>query len=327
MRQFVRSHILAAAGAAALLGLAQPALAQKTIAIAVNGPHAALKATEDAFKAELVRLGYAEGKDVVFRTSMGNFTPALIPQLLAQAEASNPALLLTITTPVTQTARSVIKNPNLPIVFTVVSDPVKAQVVPSWEKGSDRFVGVSNFQNMDAMFAFAKQLFPSAKTVGLLFNPGEANDVAHVEAANAAGAKQGIAVRTAAVDNVNDIAPRVQALRGVDFIYILPSNMLIPAAPAISAASAQINVPLISSSSPIVRQHGAVASYGVDYTKQGQIAARMADQILKGRKTSDMANHRPEADDNEAVFSARQLERFKAQVPAAWRNCAACLVQ
>lgn len=327
MRQFVRLHGLAAVCAATLFTLVHPAHAQKTIAIAVNGPHAALKATEDAFKAELVRLGHAEGKDVVFRTSMGNFTPALIPQLLAQAEANNPALLLTITTPVTQTARSVIKNPNLPIVFTVVSDPVKAQVVPSWEKGSDRFVGVSNFQNMDAMFAFAKQLFPNAKTVGLLFNPGEANDVAHVEAANAAGAKQGIAIRTAAVDNVNDIAPRVQALRGVDFIYILPSNMLIPAAPAISAASAQINVPLISSSSPIVRQHGAVASYGVDYTKQGQIAARMADQILKGRKTSELANHRPEADDNEAVFSARQLERFMAQVPAAWRSCAACLVQ
>lgn len=316
--------IAAAAVAAVAVGL--PAHAQRVIAIAVNGPHATLKQAEDSFKAELGRLGYVEGKDVVYRTSMGNFTPALIPQLLAQAEATSPVLLLTITTPVTQAARTVVKNPNLPIVFTVVSDPVKAQVVPAWDRGSDRFVGVSNFQNMDATFGFAKQLFPSAKTVGLLFNPAEANDVAHIEAAQAAAPKHGLAVRTAPVDNVNDIAPRVQSLRGVDFLYILPSNMLIPAAPAISAAAGQINAPIISSSSPIVRQHGAVASYGVDYTKQGQTAARLADQLLKGKKPSELANHRPGADDNEAFFSAKQLERYKVEVPAAWKGCADCIV-
>lgn len=306
---------------------AAPALAQRTIAIAVNGPHGALKATEDGFKAEMARLGYVDGKDVVYKTSMGNFTPALIPQLLAQAESTNPALLFTITTPVTQAARSVVKNPTLPIVFSVVSDPVKAQVVPSWEHGSDRFVGVSNFQDMDSMIAFAKALVPNVKTVGLLFNPGEANDVAHVEAGQAAAARQGVTIRTANVDNVNDIAPRVQSLRGVDVIYILPSNMLIPAAPAIAAAAAQINVPLISSSSPIVRQHGAVASYGVDYVRQGNSAARLADQILKGKKPAELANHRPGADDNEAMFSAKQLARYKLQIPPQWKACQECLVQ
>ena len=32
-------------------------------------------------------------------------------------------------------------------------------------------------------------------------------------------------------------------------------------------------------------------------------------------------------DDNEAVFSAKQLERYKLQVPAAWKACAGCVVQ
>ena len=177
---------IATAALAAGLGASTLAHAQRFVAIAVNGPHPTLAQTEKGFREELVRQGFAEGKDIVFTQSMGNFNPALIPQLLAQAESRNPALLFTITTPVSQAARGVIKNQNLPIVFGIVSDPIKAGIVPSWEKGSDRYVGVSNLHDMEAVLAFGKSLFPKAKAVGLPFNPGEANDVTHTELAKAA---------------------------------------------------------------------------------------------------------------------------------------------
>ena len=186
MKTIIRTA-LAAACFAAGLGAAPLAYAQRVVAIAVNGPHPTLAQTEKGFREELVRQGFAEGKDIVFTQSMGNFNPALIPQLLAQAESRNPALLFTITTPVSQAARGVIKNQNLPIVFGIVSDPIKAGIVPSWEKGSDRYVGVSNLHDMEAVLAFGKSLFPKAKSMGLPFNPGEANDVTHTELAKAAG--------------------------------------------------------------------------------------------------------------------------------------------
>lgn len=318
---------LAAGLALAVLGLAPLAAhAQKVIAIAVNGPHPTLQQTEKGFREELVRQGFAEGKDIVFAQSQGNFNPALIPQLLAQAESRNPALLFTITTPVSQAARSVVKNPNLPIVYGVVSDPIKAGLVSSWDKGSDRFVGVSNFHDMEAVLAFGKSLFPNAKVVGLPFNPGEANDVAHVEAAKAAAGKLGLEIRSVAVDTVNDIAPRIQSLRGSDFLYVLPSNLLIPAAPAISAAASQVNVPIIAASFPIVRDHGAVASYGTSYEILGTIAGRMAAEILRGKKPAELANHKPGPKDNEAFFSAKQMERYKVRVPDAWKGCANCVI-
>ena len=325
MKASIRSVFAAASVAATLV--AAPAQAQRVVAIAVNGPHPTLAQTEKGFREELVRQGFAEGKDIVFTQSMGNFNPALIPQLLAQAESRNPALLFTITTPVSQAARGVIKNQNLPIVFGIVSDPIKAGLVSSWDKGSDRYVGVSNLHDMEAVLAFGKSLFPKAKAVGLPFNPGEANDVTHTELAKAAGAKLGLEVRAVAVDTVNDIAPRIQSLRGTDFIYILPSNLLIPAAPAIAAASNQINVPLIAASFPIVRDHGAVASYGTSYEILGTIAGRMAADILRGKKPAEMSNHRPNPKDHEAFFSARQMERYKVSVPEAYKGCANCVIK
>lgn len=315
----IRAGMIGAALAAALL--ARPVLAQKVIAIAVNGPHPTLEQAQDGFKEELARQGFRDGQEVVYRKSMGNFNPALIAQLLAQAESSNPALILTVTTPVTQAARSVIKNRNIPVVFSIVSDPVKAQVVPAWERGSEQFVGVSNLYDMGAVLAFGRQLFPNARTVGLPFNPGEANDVAHMEMAKAAAAKLGLTVREVAVDTVNEIAQRVHALRGSDYIYILPSNLLMPAAPAIASAASQINIPLIAGGFPIVKEHGAAASYAVSYTKLGHISGRMAADILRGKKPADMANYRPVAEDHEAFFSARQMAKYKLQVPAAYRDC------
>ncbi len=313
---------IAAAALAAGFGATSLAHAQRVVAIAVNGPHPTLAQTEKGFREELVRQGFAEGKDIVFTQSMGNFNPALIPQLLAQAESRNPALLFTITTPVSQAARGVIKNQNLPIVFGIVSDPIKAGIVPSWEKGSDRYVGVSNLHDMEAVLAFGKSLFPKAKAVGLPFNPGEANDVTHTELA-----KLGLEVRALAVDTVNDIAPRIQSLRGTDFIYILPSNLLIPAAPAIAAAANQVNVPLIAASFPIVRDHGAVASYGTSYEILGTVAGKMAADILRGKKPSEMSNHRPNSKDHEAFFSGRQMERYKVSVPDAYKGCATCVIK
>jgi len=320
-------RLIAAAVVALATLAAAPVHAQRVVAIAVNGPHPTLQQTEKGFREELVRQGFAEGRDIVFTQSMGNFNPALIPQLLAQAESRNPALLFTITTPVSQAARGVVKNQNLPIVFGIVSDPIKAGLVSSWDKGSDRYVGVSNLHDMEAVLAFGKSVFPNAKSMGLPFNPGEANDVAHTELARAAGAKLGLEVRAVAVDTVNDIAPRIQSLRGTDFIYVLPSNLLIPAAPAISAAASQINVPLIAASFPIVRDHGAVASYGTSYEILGTIAGRMAAEILRGRKPAELANHRPTAKDHEAFFSAKQMERYKVRVPDAYKACGNCVIQ
>ncbi len=312
--------------AAALFAL--PAQAQqKVIAIAVNGPHPTLEQAQDGFKEELARQGFRDGQEVVYRKSMGNFNPGLLAQLLAQAESTNPALILTVTTPVAQAARSIIKNKNIPIVFAIVSDPVKAQVVPSWERGSDQFVGVSNLYNMESVLSFGKLMFPNAKTVGLPYNPGEANDVAHMEMAKAAAGKMGLTVREVAVDTVNEIAQRVQSLRGSDYIYVLPSNLLMPAAPAISSAASQMNVPLIAGGFPIVKEHGAVASYAVSYTKLGNIAGKMAADILRGKKPSEMANYRPGTDDNEAFFSARQMAKYKLQVPAAYRDCKTCVFE
>ena len=80
----------------------------KLIAIANFGPNPALSDLIAGFKAGLAANEFVEGRDVAFDERHVNFDRSLVPQMLNVMAAANPALMLTITTPLTQTARQVL---------------------------------------------------------------------------------------------------------------------------------------------------------------------------------------------------------------------------
>ena len=165
-----------------LAALAGPALAQpKLIAIANFGEHPALRAAVNGFKAEVVRQGFVEGKDVVFDDQHVNFDRTLIPQLLTSAAAKKPAMIVAVTTPVAQTSIRVVTDKSIPIVFMSVVDPVVAKIVPSWERGSDTHTGATLYPDFNASLAFVRQLLPNAKRLGVPYNPGEDNDTTNMK--------------------------------------------------------------------------------------------------------------------------------------------------
>ena len=75
--------------------------APTVVGIANFGPHPALQDAINGFKAEMAKNGYEEGRNVRYVMADANFSPAMIPQVLNQIEANKPAVILTVTTPVT----------------------------------------------------------------------------------------------------------------------------------------------------------------------------------------------------------------------------------
>ena len=94
--------------------------------------------------------------------------------------------MLTVTTPMTQAAVKLVRDQSLPIVFAPVTDPVAAGLVPDWQHGSARFVGASNMQSTETVIDFARKLLGDVKSFGMLYNPGDANDVTGKNLAEAA---------------------------------------------------------------------------------------------------------------------------------------------
>lgn len=323
MRQWLRTATLATA---ALL-VSSGAFAQtKKVAIANFGPHGSLEQVIAGFKSALVDKGFTEGKNVAYDYSHCNFDPSLVPQVLTKLEAGKPDVMLTVTTPMTQAAVKIVRDQAIPIVFAPVTDPVAAGLVPDWGHGSARFVGASNMQSMEAVFGFARKLLGSVKSFGMLFNPGDANDVANKNVAEAAAKSAGIDFKAIAVDAVGDIGPRAAALEGVDFIYAIPSSLLMPALPAIASTADRMKIPVISSSPQGAQEHIVLAAMSVSWTKVGYQAGLRAADILSGKKPSELTNYKPVADDHLAVISGKRLKQRGMALPAALTDCN-CVVE
>lgn len=295
--------------------------AMTTIGIANLGPHPALAKTIDGFKAEMAKEGYVDGKNVNYVYSDANFTQALMPQMFSQIMTKSPALILTVTTSVSQVAKAAVTNHKIPLIFAEVTDPVAAGLVPDWKHGSDRFAGASDLQNFDAVLSFAKKLFPGVKSFGTLYNPGEANDVVTTRALTEAANRAGLEFRAVSVDSVNDIVQRSEMLKGVGFVYITGSNLVQSAIPAVAASMQRLRIPVLSSETEAIKKGEATASYAVSFEAVGANAAKVAVRVLKGQPTSAQPVAMPAASDYMTSLSRSQFQKLGLAIPKSFEDC------
>lgn len=316
---------LVLAGALAL-GAAQALAEPIRIGIANFGEHPQLAASIAGFKKAMADNGFVEGKDVIYSESHTNFDASLVPQMITKLQAEQPKLIYTITTPVSQIAKKALAGSGIPIVFSAVTDPVAAKLVPSWEAGDEGMTGATDLQDVAAVMEFAHKLLPNAKRIGIPYNPGEANDVALLDKIKAAAPAAGFEVEAVGVDNVNDIQQRIASFAGkADVIYTPASNLLQPAIAAVSAAARQAQIPIVNSDDGAVRDGVVPASLAVNYEQVGLAAGKIAAEILKGKDPKTIAPWRPAYADHRAVVSKKALAAFGIEVPASLADCG-CII-
>ena len=97
-------------------------------------------------------------------------------------------MIVAIATPAAQAV--VASTKSVPVVYSGVTDPVAAQLVKGWASGTN-VTGVSDKLPLDRQVALIKRVVPNAKTVGMVYNPGEANSVVVVKELKEILAKQG----------------------------------------------------------------------------------------------------------------------------------------
>lgn len=311
------------AAALMIVPLAGAALADPLrIAIANFGEHPQLNAVADGFRAEIVASGLAEGTDVVFSVHHVNFDATLIPQMLSVIDAGNPDLVLAITTPVAQNLLNAAGNADYPLVFAAVTDPVRAGLVPSWEEGGPNMSGASDGFDIPATLQFARAVFPEAQTLGIPYNPGEANDVAMLESFHAAAEGSGLRIVSVGIDTTNEIPQRILALsREADIIYGPASNLIQPAIAAVAATANEARVPVLNTDDGAVRDGLVPLAFTVSYGQIGHNAGRVALRALAGEPMAQIAPARPAYEDHSITISRSVMAAIGAEIPASFENC------
>ena len=266
--------------ALALAGIGSAAAEPKNVAITAIVEHPALDAVRDGIKKGLADAGYAEGTDVAFAYESAQGNPATAAQIARQFVGDAPAVIVAISTPSAQAVAAATKD--IPVVFSAVTDPVAAQLVASAEAPGANVTGVSDMAPIADHIALIREITPDVKTIGVLYNPGEANSVSSLAAVKTAAEAAGIAVVEATANKSADVQGAARSLVGkVDAMYIPTDNTIVSALESAVGVATESKIPLYAADTDSVAR-GALAAVGFNYFDVGVQTAALVDKVLKG---------------------------------------------
>ena len=264
------------------------ALAQtvKSVAVTAIVEHPALDSARDGVLEALNAAGYTEGKNLKWQYQSAQGNTGTAAQIARKFIGDQADAIVTIGTPSAQAAVAGTKR--IPIVFTAVTDPVQGQLTPSWEASGSNVTGVSDVLELGKQMELVKQIVPNAKRIGMVFNPGEANSVAVVEALKDILPNYNLTLVEAAAPRSVDVGTAARSLVGkVDVIYTNTDNNVVSAYEALVKVGNDMKIPLIASDTDSVKR-GAIAALGVNYHDLGLQTGRIVVRILEGEKPGDI---------------------------------------
>jgi putative ABC transport system substrate-binding protein len=242
-----------------------------------------------AFAQALKQLGWSDGGNLRIDTRWA--TADDIRRHAAELAALAPDVLVAGTgtatvAPLLQATRTV------PIVFTVVIDPVGAGFVTSLAQPGGNATGFTIFEySMSGKWLeLLKEIAPNVTRVAVLRDPAIASGIGQFGAVQIVAPSLGVQLSPLDVRDAGEIERAIGA-----FASGLNGGLIVTASPLanvhrnlIIALAARHKLPAIYFNGRFVVEGGLI-SYGPDFIDQYRRAAGYVDRILKGEKPTDLA--------------------------------------
>lgn len=239
--------------------------------------HPALNATRDGIIDELKDLGY---DDLNLDIQSAQANTALAAQIAQKFVSNHPDVIVAIGTNAAQAAKNATKGKGTPVIFASVTDPISAKLVDNLKKPEGNVTGVSNFIAIRPQFELFRKLVPNLKTLGIVYNPGEANSVKMVNLMEGAAKSMNMKLETVTASKTSEVMSATRSLCGkVEAVFINNDNTALAAFKGVAKAAKECGVPAFVSDVDLVDQ-GALAALGPNQRELGKQTARMIDRVL-----------------------------------------------
>lgn len=242
--------------------------------------HPALDAATEGFQAALkdnlgdkvsFDLQNASGESVNCATIINGFVSNNVDLIMANATAP------------LQAAASA--TADIPVLGTSVTDYASALELDNWNGTVGTNVsGTSDLAPLDQQAAMIQELFPDARTVGLLYCSAESNSQYQVDVMTKELEKLGMTAAPFSFTDTNDVAAVALAACDNDVIFIPTDNTAAANTEAIANVVLAEKVPVVASEAGICGGCG-VATLSISYYDLGYKTGVMAAKILQGEAT------------------------------------------
>lgn len=282
--------MLLAMAATFMVGCSKKKDGEIVIGIGQFAEHGSLDNCREGFLAGLEEGGYKEGKNlkIIYENSQADVNMA--SQISHSFIAKQVDMIAAIATPMAQSAFGATKNTEIPVIFTAVTDPIKAELAQADGKPNGNVTGTSDKLPVEKQLEMIRKILPDAKRIGIMYSTGEVNSLSAIEEYKEIAPSFGFEIVESGISAVGDVPLAADSLlEKVDCINNLTDNTVVSALPTILNKATKKNIPVFGSEVEQVKI-GCLATMGLDYYDLGMKTGRMAAQVLSGEKKASEIN-------------------------------------
>ncbi|BBA68760.1 ABC transporter substrate-binding protein [Geobacter sulfurreducens] len=274
--------------------------------------HPALDAVEKGLQDELAALKINAQYDLQNANGDANTAASIANKF----QSEKVTLAVGIATPTAQSLVNTLKT--TPVVFSAVTDPVKAGLVKSLAKGEKYVTGVSDMTPVKQQIELLLKI-KKVKRLGHIYTSSEENAVVLAGVVKKACKDLGIQYVETTVSKSAEVKQATQSIiRRVDALYVSTDNTVVSAMSALTDVAMKNKVPVMSADPSSAESHPVLAAWGFDYYKMGRATGKMVAEILKGKKPEQLPTRfMTKASDVDLLVNLDVAKKLGLTVPAA----------
>jgi putative ABC transport system substrate-binding protein len=247
-----------------------------------------------AFLQALQQLGWTDGNNVRIDTRWGAGDPERIRTYAAELVGLKPDVVLASSALELLAIKR--QTSAIPIVFTMIYDPVSSGIVESLARPGGNVTGftLGEFTLGGKMLELLKEMAPKIDRVAVVMNPDQPPHVAMWRAIEAVASSFAVRLTAAEVKKAAEIEPAIEAFAREPNggLIVVPSPIVSARRELVTALAARHRLPAVYGYRSYVMSGGMV-SYGADPADLFRRAAAYVDRILKGAKPADLPVQNP----------------------------------
>jgi putative tryptophan/tyrosine transport system substrate-binding protein len=245
-----------------------------------------------AFQDGMRELGHIEGQTVTMEARFAAGQLDRLPGLAAELVALQVNVIVVIGAVTFWAARQATSD--IPIVFTIVLDPVALGIVSNADRPGGNATGVTNFNASQAksQIQILKQALPGLARLAILGDAGVPDTLPNLN--RAAAEAEGLRPQVLLLNDAEDLDKAFSAFRdeGVDALLSLEVPRTSTYGRRIAELAAAARLPTMFGRD--LARYGPMFAYGTSLAAAARRMAGMVDQILKGARPGDLPVERVE---------------------------------
>lgn len=252
-----------------------------TVGLLSFGPNPIFEMAEQGVREALNQAGLVEGENLTVHAMHANNDISFLPQVIQRLATLRPDVLIPLSTPCL--AAVLAGEPDIPVVFGVVTAPLEAGAGASFEKHLPHVTGAVWSAPAPEAFEWMGALFPRIRKLGIVYNPAHASSQVEAAEIRRQCASRGWELVARTLGSPSEIAEAMASLlqASPDLVFGMGENTVVSAFATVINACMKEQVPLVADDNSLMGG-GALFSIGGSPRSEGRHTGQLAARVLLG---------------------------------------------